>query len=45
MSGSSHQTIFSGSDIEGLAPAMKIGLLATVNDEGLPHMKIGRAHV
>jgi hypothetical protein len=33
-------TSFSNSDIAGLAPAMKIGLLATVNDEGLPHLTL-----
>jgi hypothetical protein len=31
---------FSDSDIAGLAPAMKIGLLATVNTEGLPHVTL-----
>jgi hypothetical protein len=40
MSGSAYKTTFSSSDIEGLAPAMKIGLLATINDEGLPHMTL-----
>jgi hypothetical protein len=33
-------TTFSDTDIEGLAPAMKVGILATVNDEGLPHMTL-----
>jgi hypothetical protein len=31
-------TQFSPDDIRGLAPAMKIGILATVNPEGLPHL-------
>jgi hypothetical protein len=31
---------FSASDIEGLRPAMKIGMLATVNREGLPHLTL-----
>jgi Pyridoxamine 5'-phosphate oxidase len=33
-------TTFSASDIEGLSPAMKVGLLATVNDEGQPHLTL-----
>jgi hypothetical protein len=33
-------TTFSESDIEALKPAMKIGLLATVNPEGLPHLTL-----
>jgi hypothetical protein len=33
-------TTFSASDIEGLRPAMKIGILATVNDRGLPHLTL-----
>jgi hypothetical protein len=33
-------TTFTGSDIEALAPAMKIGVLATVSDNGLPHMTL-----
>ncbi|MGA2641271.1 MAG: pyridoxamine 5'-phosphate oxidase family protein, partial [Spirochaetia bacterium] len=39
-SASAQLTTFSDSDIAGLAPAMKIGLLATVNDEGLPHLTL-----
>ena len=31
---------FSEADIESLRPAMKIGLLATVNNEGLPHITL-----
>jgi hypothetical protein len=31
---------FSASDIEGLRPAMKIGILATVNAQGLPHLTL-----
>ena len=30
--------IFSSSDIQAFEPAMKIGLLATVNEQGLPHL-------
>jgi hypothetical protein len=33
-------TTFSGSDIEEQSPAMKIGLLATLNDSGLPHVTL-----
>jgi hypothetical protein len=40
MSESDGLTVFSESDIEGLAPAMKIGLLATVNEQGLPHVTL-----
>jgi hypothetical protein len=31
---------FSDDDIRALAPALKIGLLATVNDEGQPHLTL-----
>ncbi len=31
---------FSTADIRALEPAMKIGLLATVNDRGLPHLTL-----
>ena len=31
---------FSADDIQALQPAMKIGLLATVNPEGLPHLTL-----
>jgi hypothetical protein len=31
---------FSGQDIESFKPEMKIGLLATVNPEGLPHLTL-----
>lgn len=40
MSDTMRLTTFTGSDIEGLAPAMKIGVLATVSDNGLPHMTL-----
>ncbi len=33
-------TAFSQSDIDGLAPAMKVGILATVDEAGLPHMTL-----
>jgi hypothetical protein len=33
-------TTFSASDIESFLPAMKIGLLATVNPQGLPHVTL-----
>lgn len=33
-------TTFSSSDIQDLQPAMKIGLLATVNPQGLPHITL-----
>ena len=33
-------TTFSDEDIRALEPMMKIGLLATVNDEGLPHLTL-----
>ena len=31
---------FSEADIKALEPTMKIGLLATVNPEGLPHLTL-----
>jgi len=34
------RTAFSREDIESLRPAMKIGLLATIDDEGLPHVTL-----
>ncbi|HIE16796.1 MAG TPA: pyridoxamine 5'-phosphate oxidase family protein [Dehalococcoidia bacterium] len=34
-----HRT-FSQSDIESFQPEMKVGLLATVNEEGLPHLTL-----
>ncbi len=40
MSGEKQQTTFQDADIEGLRPAMKIGMLATVNDAGLPHLTL-----
>jgi hypothetical protein len=33
-------TEFSPADIEALEPTMKVGLLATVNEEGLPHLTL-----
>lgn len=33
-------TAFSPADIEGTQPAMKIGLLATISPEGLPHVTL-----
>lgn len=33
-------TTFSPEDIRALEPALKIGILATVNDEGLPHLTL-----
>jgi hypothetical protein len=33
-------TTFSAQDIESLLPAMKIGLLATLNPQGLPHITL-----
>lgn len=32
--------IFTQEDIESFKPAMKIGLLATINEEGLPHLTL-----
>ncbi len=32
------QTVFSEQDIKKFEPAMKIGILATVNEQGLPHV-------
>jgi hypothetical protein len=40
MNGRTPLTAFSESDIEGLSPSLKIGLLATTDDEGLPHMTL-----
>ena len=40
MSAEKQQTTFSDADIAGLRPAMKIGMLATVNDAGLPHLTL-----
>ena len=40
MNGKTRLTTFSDADIEGLSPEMKIGILATVNDEGLPHLTL-----
>jgi hypothetical protein len=40
MSATTRLTRFSDQDIQGLAPSMKIGLLATVNGEGLPHLTL-----
>jgi hypothetical protein len=40
MSDTMRLTTFTGSDIEALAPAMKIGVLATVSGNGLPHMTL-----
>jgi len=34
-----HST-FSADDIQALEPALKIGILATVNDDGLPHLTL-----
>jgi hypothetical protein len=33
-------TIFAEADIKAMAPTMKVGLLATVNPEGLPHLTL-----
>ena len=33
-------TTFSSDDIQALEPALKIGILATVNDDGLPHLTL-----
>ncbi len=33
-------SVFTDQDIESLRPAMKIGLLATVNHQGLPHLTL-----
>jgi hypothetical protein len=40
MNDNTRLTTFSDADIEGLAPEMKVGILATVNDEGLPHLTL-----
>ena len=36
----SHATSFSDADMKSTQPAMKIGLLATVNPQGLPHVTL-----
>jgi hypothetical protein len=33
-------TVFSDADIKAMAPTMKVGLLATVDPEGLPHLTL-----
>jgi len=38
--GKTRLTTFSPEDIQALKPAMKVGLLATVNPEGLPHLTL-----
>ncbi len=40
MSETKRYTTFSDEDIQATQPAMKIGLLATVNPEGLPHISL-----
>jgi len=40
MSGKEVYTSFSEKDIQALEPTMKVGMLATVNDEGLPHLTL-----
>ena len=40
MSHAMGRTSFTRADIEALAPAMKIGILATVSENGLPHMTL-----
>jgi len=40
MSHSKLYTSFSPDDIRALEPALKIGILATVNDDGLPHLTL-----
>jgi hypothetical protein len=40
MSNTENATTFSAEDIENFLPAMKIGLLATVNPQGLPHVTL-----
>ncbi len=40
MTRNTEHTTFSEKDIESLRPAMKIGLLATVNERGLPHVTL-----
>ena len=40
MSQTSLYTTFSPEDIQALEPALKIGILATVNDDGLPHLTL-----
>jgi hypothetical protein len=40
MSQTNLHTTFSPEDIQALEPALKIGILATVNDDGLPHLTL-----
>jgi hypothetical protein len=40
MSNHKVHTSFSPEDMQALEPAMKVGMLATVNDEGLPHLTL-----
>ena len=40
MQQSGQRTIFAESDIRGMAPAMKVGILATVDPSGLPHLTL-----
>ncbi len=40
MSQSTRYTLFSQADMRAFEPEMKIGLLATVNDDGLPHLTL-----
>jgi hypothetical protein len=40
MSETTRLTTFSDLDIRGLAPVMKIGMLAVVDEEGLPHLTL-----
>ena len=40
MSHTAQRTVFTRADIEAHAPAMKIGVLATVSENGLPHMTL-----
>ncbi|MBN1138467.1 MAG: pyridoxamine 5'-phosphate oxidase family protein [Anaerolineae bacterium] len=40
MAESTLYTTFSPDDIQALEPALKIGILATVNDNGLPHLTL-----
>jgi len=40
MSDQKAYTTFSPEDIKAMEPTMKVGMLATVNDEGLPHLTL-----
>lgn len=40
MSNQNHSDVFSAEDIQSTQPAMKIGLLATVTPQGLPHVTL-----